>query len=76
MFFFFSFLDIIVYLVQEYTCNYIDMPKKRGTSITPKTAFAYSIKIFEFNSFKLIVTSFNIHYIIINIIKQNKNNFL
>ena len=30
MFFFFSFLDIIVYLVQEYTCNYIDMPKNAG----------------------------------------------
>ena len=27
MFFFFSFLDIIVYLVQEYTYNYIDLPK-------------------------------------------------
>ena len=30
MFFFFSFLDIIVYLVQEYTCNYIDVPKNAG----------------------------------------------
>ena len=30
MLFFFSFLDIIVYLVQEYTCNYIDMPKNAG----------------------------------------------
>ena len=60
MVFFFSFLDIIVYLVQEYTCNYIDMPKNAGLVSRRKTAFAYSIKIFEFNSFKLIVISFNI----------------
>ena len=59
MFIFFSFLDIIVYLVQEYTCNYIDTwlywyAEKRGTSITPKTAFAYSFKIFEINSLNLL----------------------
>ena len=44
MVFFFSFLDIIVYLVQEYTCNYIDMPKNAGLVSRRKTAFAYSIK--------------------------------
>ena len=39
------YVNIILYLVQENTSNYIDVPKKRGTSITPKTVYVYNQNI-------------------------------
>ena len=51
-----------VYLVQEYTCNYIDVPKNAGL-VSRRKSLSFTVskyKIFEFNSFKLIVISFNI----------------